>query len=211
MGASPRVAPPRARRSRRGGLICSRGAPVTGLPSSSPCGTGSPCGTPPHAGGCGRRDWRALPLESAGLTFSRMRVSAVLTQASGSWIAQCEEVDRTGEGTHARRGAGVACVRRSTSTSRSRPSRRHRTRRPRPSRSSCSRRRSTVAGHALKMRAISSDISASVFFLAMDELLEEQALGLIEQPPLAEGELLVELQAVHVAQDLRDLDRASRS
>ncbi len=27
-----------------------------------------------------------------------MKVSAVLTQTPGSWIAQCEEVDRTGEG-----------------------------------------------------------------------------------------------------------------
>jgi hypothetical protein len=28
----------------------------------------------------------------------RMKVSAVLTEASGTWIAECEEVDRTGEG-----------------------------------------------------------------------------------------------------------------
>jgi predicted RNase H-like HicB family nuclease len=27
-----------------------------------------------------------------------MKVSAVLTQTSGTWIAECEEVDRTGEG-----------------------------------------------------------------------------------------------------------------
>jgi predicted RNase H-like HicB family nuclease len=27
-----------------------------------------------------------------------MKVSAVLTQASGLWVAECEEVDRTGEG-----------------------------------------------------------------------------------------------------------------
>jgi hypothetical protein len=27
-----------------------------------------------------------------------MKVSAVLTQTPGLWIAQCEEVDRTGEG-----------------------------------------------------------------------------------------------------------------
>jgi predicted RNase H-like HicB family nuclease len=28
----------------------------------------------------------------------RMKVSAVLTQADGVWLAECEEVDRTGEG-----------------------------------------------------------------------------------------------------------------
>jgi predicted RNase H-like HicB family nuclease len=28
----------------------------------------------------------------------RMRVTAVLTQADGQWLAQCEEVDRAGEG-----------------------------------------------------------------------------------------------------------------
>ena len=27
-----------------------------------------------------------------------MKVSAVLTEASGTWVAECEEVDRTGEG-----------------------------------------------------------------------------------------------------------------
>jgi hypothetical protein len=27
-----------------------------------------------------------------------MKVSAVLTQVPGMWVAQCEEVDRTGEG-----------------------------------------------------------------------------------------------------------------
>jgi predicted RNase H-like HicB family nuclease len=28
-----------------------------------------------------------------------MRVSAVLSQTGGLWVAECEEVDRTGEGT----------------------------------------------------------------------------------------------------------------
>lgn len=27
-----------------------------------------------------------------------MKVSAILTQAAGRWLAECEEVDRTGEG-----------------------------------------------------------------------------------------------------------------
>ena len=27
-----------------------------------------------------------------------MKVSAVLTETSGTWVAECEEVDRTGEG-----------------------------------------------------------------------------------------------------------------
>jgi predicted RNase H-like HicB family nuclease len=30
--------------------------------------------------------------------FARMRVTAVLTQADGQWLAECEEVDRAGEG-----------------------------------------------------------------------------------------------------------------
>ena len=30
--------------------------------------------------------------------FHDMRVSAVLTQTSGRWVAHCEEVDRAGEG-----------------------------------------------------------------------------------------------------------------
>jgi len=30
--------------------------------------------------------------------ISRMKVSAVLTETAGTWLAECEEVDRTGEG-----------------------------------------------------------------------------------------------------------------
>jgi hypothetical protein len=30
--------------------------------------------------------------------FDHMRVSAVLTQTAGRWVAHCEEVDRAGEG-----------------------------------------------------------------------------------------------------------------
>jgi hypothetical protein len=30
--------------------------------------------------------------------FADMRVSAVLTQTAGRWVAHCEEVDRVGEG-----------------------------------------------------------------------------------------------------------------
>jgi hypothetical protein len=38
-----------------------------------------------------------------------MKVSAVLTQTAGRWVAQCEEVDRSGEGTTA--DEAVACLR----------------------------------------------------------------------------------------------------
>jgi hypothetical protein len=38
-----------------------------------------------------------------------MRVSAVLTQVRGVWVAQCEEVDRTGEGPTP--DEAVACLR----------------------------------------------------------------------------------------------------
>ena len=30
--------------------------------------------------------------------LTRMKVTAVLTQADGAWLAECEEVDRAGEG-----------------------------------------------------------------------------------------------------------------
>ena len=40
--------------------------------------------------------------------------------------------------------------------------------------------------------------------LGRGELLHQEALGLVEEAALAKGEVLVELEAVHVAKDLRD-------
>jgi predicted RNase H-like HicB family nuclease len=41
--------------------------------------------------------------------FADMRVSAVLTQTGGRWVAHCEEVDRAGEGDTP--DQAVACLR----------------------------------------------------------------------------------------------------
>jgi len=41
--------------------------------------------------------------------FAGMRVSAVLTQTAGRWVAQCKEVDRAGEGDTPEQA--VACLR----------------------------------------------------------------------------------------------------
>jgi hypothetical protein len=50
-----------------------------------------------------------LTPERTRLTFRPMRVSAVLTQMPEVWVAQCEEVDRTGEGRTP--DEAVACLR----------------------------------------------------------------------------------------------------
>jgi hypothetical protein len=41
--------------------------------------------------------------------FDDMRVSAVLTQTAGRWVAHCEEVDRVGEGDTP--DQAIACLR----------------------------------------------------------------------------------------------------